>query len=61
MTHRLREAMADLKPSGPLDGSGKILEADTTRIGGKESNKHRNKRDSKKIGGMGKQNCRYAG
>jgi hypothetical protein len=54
MTHRLREAMADLKPSGPLDGSGKIVEADTY-IGGKESNKHRNKRDSKKIGGMGKQ------
>jgi transposase-like protein len=55
MMHRLREAMADLNPSGPLGGEGKTIEADTSFIGGKEANKHRNKRDSKKIGGMGKQ------
>jgi transposase-like protein len=60
MMHRLREAMADLKPTGPLGGSGKILEADTTFVGGKEADKHRNKRDSKKIGGMGKQNHSHA-
>ncbi len=39
----------------PLGGHGKTMEADTTYIGGKELNRHRNKRDSKKIGGMDKQ------
>jgi transposase-like protein len=55
MAHRIREAMKPLTNEGPLGGPGKIVEADTSYIGGKEANKHRNRRDSKKIGGMGKQ------
>ena len=49
MCHRLREAMAPLKPDA-LGGFGKVVEADSTFIGGKEQNKHRHKRKHAKEG-----------
>ena len=54
MAHRIREAMTDKSPS-PMGGAGKCVEADETYVGGKEANKKHGKRDSKRIGGMGKQ------
>lgn len=53
LNHRIREAMglgADpAKSSGPLGGSGKVVESDETFVGGKAKNVHKGEPTPKKV------------
>ena len=54
MMHRIRESLRETK-SEMLGGENRVVEVDETYIGGKEKNKHANKRANKGRGAVGKE------
>src|SRR5260370_15178462 len=55
MCHRIRESLRETKLDTPLRGPNKGVEADEPWIGGKETNKHKNKRRPRTQRGNGKE------